>query len=78
MGVVCYIPGISPRHSELEYDNIKQWAIKTDDGSVYPILYDPIGFPPPKHIVFLSRGEDSGLKPDDVLAEGTTTEDEYD
>jgi hypothetical protein len=75
-GVVCYIPGISAKHKELEYGDVKQWAIKTKDGTVYPILYDPIGFQPPKHIILLSRGQEESLDPDFVLAEGTITGDD--
>jgi len=66
-GTVCYIPGISPLHDELEYEDVKQWAIRTDDGAVYPILYDPPRFQPPKHIFLLSRSSDPGLQPSDHL-----------
>jgi hypothetical protein len=66
-GTVCYLPGISPLHEELEYDDVKQWAIRTDDGAVYPILYDPERFQPPKHISFLARSDDAGLQPADHL-----------
>jgi len=66
-GKVCYLPGISPRHDELEYEDVKQWAIRTDDGSVYPILYDPENFQPPKRIVFVARTDDQGLQPSEVL-----------
>lgn len=66
-GVVTYIPGISQPHSELEYRDVKQWAIKTDDGSVYPILYDPENFQPPKHIKFVSRSREPGMTPEQEL-----------
>jgi hypothetical protein len=66
-GVVCYIPGISERHPEMEYADVQQWAIRADDGAVYPILYDPAHFQPPKHIVFLGRCEGKELEPDEVL-----------
>ena len=56
-GVVCYIPGISKKHSSLEYEDVSQWAIRADNGSVYPILYDAERFQPPRHIVFVSRGD---------------------
>ena len=66
-GKVCYLPGISPRHDELEYEDIKQWAIRARDGSVYPILYDPENFQPPKKIVFLGRTDDQGMQPSEIL-----------
>lgn len=66
-GKVCYIPGISPVHKELEYDDVQQWAIEGDNGSIYPILYDPEGFQPPSKIVFVGRAKDNGLQPDEVL-----------
>ena len=66
-GKVCYLPGISPRHDELEYEDVKQWAIRTDDGSVYPILYDLENFQSPKKIVFLGRTDDQGLQPNEIL-----------
>lgn len=66
-GTVCYLPGISPLHQELEYEDVKQWAIRTDDGSVYPILYDPERFQPPKHIILLARSDKPGLQPTDHL-----------
>ena len=60
-GIVCYISGVSPLQSELEDDAIRQWAIKTDDGAVLPILYHPDGFQPPEDIQFVCRGEDPGV-----------------
>lgn len=66
-GVVCYIPGLSPNHSELEYEDVRQWAIRADDGSVYPIVYDPENFQPPKRICFVSRGTGGELTPDETL-----------
>jgi hypothetical protein len=66
-GVVCYIPGPSPKHSELEYEDVLQWAVRTEDGSVYPILYDPDNFQPPKRIRFVGRGEAGTLDPREGL-----------
>jgi hypothetical protein len=40
-GTVCYIPGISPKHKEMEYDDIKSWAIRLEDGTVLSIGYYP-------------------------------------
>ncbi len=67
-GAVCYIPGISPRHREMEYADVRQWAIRSEDGqSVYPILYDPANFQPPKKIRLVSRGAPQTLSPDQHL-----------
>lgn len=66
-GHVSYIPDISPKHRELEYEDIKQWAIESEDGTIYAILYDPDHFQPPKYIRLISRGTGSDLKPDDQL-----------
>lgn len=68
-GVVCYIPGISPVHAELEYSGVKQWAIRCDDGTVRPMGYapeSPYG-QPSETIVFLGRGTGESLNPDEVL-----------
>ena len=67
IGTVCYIPGLSDVHNELEYDDVQQWAIRSDDGSVYPILYSPETFQPPKRIAFISRGDGSLLEPNEHL-----------
>lgn len=64
---VSYIPGISPPHRELEYDDVRQWAITSDNGSVYPIVYDPESFQPPKKIKLLHRASGSAIRPDDQL-----------
>jgi hypothetical protein len=66
-GLVCYIPGISQRHPELEYEDVRQWAVKTNDGSVYPILYHPESFQPPKGIEFLGRTNEPGLSVEEEL-----------
>lgn len=68
-GVVCYIPGISPVHEELEYSGVKQWAIRCDDGTVRPMGYapeSPYG-QPSKNIALLGRGSGGKLSPDEVL-----------
>ena len=66
-GVVCYIPGVSPIHSELEYEGVRQWAIRGENGYVYLICYDPNNFQPPKKIVLVARGTGGMLNPDEVL-----------
>ena len=65
-GHVCYIPGISQRHSDLEYDDVKQWAIRTDHRIVYAMVYAPdhrLG-QPSKRIEFLGRTDTPGITPD--------------
>lgn len=64
---VCYIPGISPLHESFEYEDVRQWAVRADDGAVYPILYDPDSFQPPKRIVFVARGPAIGPPPANEL-----------
>jgi len=41
LGSVCYIPGKSPVHKDLEYDDVRQWAIRLDDGTVLAMAYSP-------------------------------------
>ena len=45
-GAVCYIPGISPKHRHLEYEDVKKWAIRLEDGTVLSAVYDPS-----KHVI---------------------------
>ncbi len=76
-GFVCYVPGISPPHKDLEYGSVKKWAIKTSDGTVYAIGYYPPRIQPRKKIVFVSRGDEKeSLKPDEILDANTTREGE--
>lgn len=68
-GVVCYIPGKSPKHKDLEYEDVQQWAIRLDDGTVLAMAYDPshhLG-QPKKDIRLVTRGEAGLLKPEDPL-----------
>jgi hypothetical protein len=66
-GHVSYIPGISPKHRELEYEDVKKWAITSDGGTVYAMGFDPDHFQPPKAIRLLGRTEGLGLLPTDKL-----------
>ncbi len=66
-GVVCYIPGISSVHKAMEYEDVKQWAVRGENGNVYPILYHPESFQPPKSILFLARGEGGTLHASEEL-----------
>lgn len=68
-GVVCYIPGKSPKHKDLEYGDVQQWAIRLDDGTVLAMAYDPshhLG-QPKKDIRLVSRGDAGLLKPEEPL-----------
>lgn len=66
-GHVSYIPGISPKHDSLEYDDIKQWAITADDGTVYAMGYYPAQLQPSKKIKLLERGSAKLIQPEDPL-----------
>ena len=68
-GTVCYIPGLSPPHTELEYDDVRQWAIKLADGTVLAMCYDPdhrLG-QPGKDLSLVERSDTPGIEPDEVL-----------
>lgn len=68
-GVVCYVPGESPLHPEMEYEGEKNWAIKLENGRVISWLYLPEEYEANKRVVFVKRGNPffEGLKPDDEL-----------
>jgi hypothetical protein len=55
-GKVSYIPGISPKHSDFEYEGIKQWAISLEDSQILMMIYHPTECQPKKNILFLNRG----------------------
>ena len=57
-GVVCYLPGISRPHPDLENEDGKHWAIRLSDGSLCPMAFapeNPYG-QPAKSIGFVRRG----------------------
>lgn len=68
-GTVCYIPGISPPHPELEYEDVRQWAIRLDNGTILVVGYHPSNTfgQPTKDLVFMSRGKGGELLPDEKL-----------
>jgi len=75
-GVICYISGISRPHPELEYDDVKSWAYRLEDGTLYSRCYDPdhrLGRDVGRHIVFVSRGETRPIPPEEVLDEWRNT-----
>ena len=55
-GVVCYIPGTSPLHRELEYGGMRHWAIQRPDGSLLVMGYAPHQCGPRRGIELVSRG----------------------
>jgi hypothetical protein len=67
VGTVCYIPGISPLHSELGDD---QWAIRGDHGTVWAMGYFPDDKrygQPRRRLVLLERGSGGEMTPDEPL-----------
>lgn len=68
-GTVCYIPGFSPQHRDLEYEDVKQWAIRLDNGTVLVTCYYPEGRfgQPRKNISLVKRGSGGQLDPAEVL-----------
>lgn len=62
-GVVCYIPGLSRCHPDLENDDGKQWVIELADGILCPMGYDPENRwgQPNKSIAFVRRGSTLGI-----------------
>jgi len=57
-GIVCYLPGASPHDADFEYDDVRQWAIRSDDGTIWAMGYDPANTygQPSRSIEFVSRG----------------------
>ena len=64
-GVVCYIPGISPRRAELEdaEEQYFTWAIQVPDGIVLTMAYSPEIGQPPRKIAFVRRSDRPSLDP---------------
>jgi len=63
-GTVVYIPGISPRHPDIEYETVRQWAIELDDGTILFYGYYPDLTQPKRNLSFLGRGSPRTLPPD--------------
>ena len=66
-GTVCYLPGFSPIHSEMEYEDVRQWAYRTADGTVYAMAYDPDFAQPPKSMELVCRGPEVSISPGEEL-----------
>jgi hypothetical protein len=57
--VVCYIPGLSTPHPELECEGVQKWAIERADGLLRVIVYGPdsLDGQPNRTIEFVSGTE---------------------
>ncbi|MFH2046163.1 MAG: hypothetical protein ABIK92_13555 [Pseudomonadota bacterium] len=68
-GIVYYIPSQSPVNPEMEYENVKHWTIKLDDGRVISWIYSPNEVQPSKRVLFIKRADldKEGLQPEDNL-----------
>lgn len=64
---VSYIPGISPRNPQLEYEDVKQWDIRLADGSGLVMGYFPEHVQPAQNIMFVSRGAGGEVTPAEDL-----------
>jgi hypothetical protein len=69
-GRVSYIPGVSPRHPEMEHDGLTWVGIAGADGTYHPILVEPDSSLLQKTVRF-TRRTDGGtlLTPDQIPAE---------
>jgi len=56
-GKVVYIPGISPKHTDFEYNGIRQWGISLENNRILLTRYSPRENQPKKNIHFLGRGK---------------------
>lgn len=62
---VVYVPGQSDVHSELEYDDVKQWAYQTDDGTIWAGGYAPELLPfASNRISLVHRSSEPEISPD--------------
>lgn len=68
-GTVCYIPGLSRCHPQLEYDDVKKWAIEIADGSMRVMGYFPESSDrqASRSIEFRGRGPHRELDPEIAL-----------
>ncbi len=56
-GTVVYIPGISPKHPDIEDEYGPQWAIELENGRILLMIYWPEGSQPKSDIKLIERGE---------------------
>lgn len=67
-GVVSYIPGVSPKHPELERE-VPEWAVQLEDGTLVSWVYVPAELQPSRRVQFVGRGSTDfeGIGPDTEL-----------
>ena len=56
-GTVWYLPGESPKHSEMEHDNVKYWAVMLTNGTMISLIYLPQEIKATKRVAFISKAE---------------------
>ena len=68
-GTVIYLPGVSPRHDEMEWPEFSRWAIELDNGTVMSWPYLPDELQTSKRLRLLARGPSGfvGLQSTDKL-----------
>ena len=66
--VVCYLPGVSSMHPELEFGDVKLWAYRLSDGTIrtLPFLPEQSRYAP-SDITLIRRGKPNGLAPNEPL-----------
>ena len=66
--VVCYLPGVSPMHPELEFGDLRLWAYRTAAGTIETLPCRPEQSPfAPHNIALVQRGQPDGLSPTEPL-----------
>jgi len=67
IGTVCYVPGVSPVHPEMEYGGLRFWAVELDDRTVLSWPVVPGSAEVIDSVEFLERGKTEGLRPEEEL-----------
>lgn len=60
-GVVNYVPGLSPTHSEMEHGGLHWVGVAFDDGTFTGVLVDPDTGCTLKRLIFIERGEEQAF-----------------
>lgn len=68
-GRVCYMPGVSNPHPQLDFEGTRMWSIQLENGSNYAWIYCPEEVQPSWRIKFVARdgSVDGLLTPDEIL-----------
>ena len=56
-GIVCYMPGQSAPHPQMEYEGVRYWSIQLEDGTLVSWVFLPTEVLPSKRIEFVRRGD---------------------